>query len=162
MSAHTNTQTNHTAEPPGKDLEQRLNTDYSPSTPHHQDFRTYIHQGLQKGWVATTPLDGDRYRRGKIAPPPAARRRASSASRPSVRTSTRASTTRIPTARDQLRRPDRSDGPAQGLAGGAGTDHYPQVRGGALVALFLFARGRYLVCAGSGGAAVALCLGLMC
>ncbi|CAF9909727.1 hypothetical protein IMSHALPRED_008453 [Imshaugia aleurites] len=54
---------------PGKDLEQRLNTDYGPGTPYYEDFCAYILQGLKEGWVAETQLDGDRYRRGKIALP---------------------------------------------------------------------------------------------
>ena len=56
---------------PGTELEARLNTDYGPGNPYYEDFCKYIKQGLDEGWVATTEMDGKKYRRGKIALPSA-------------------------------------------------------------------------------------------
>lgn len=137
---------------PGKDLEQRLNTEYGPGNPYYQDFCEYILQGLKEGWVAETKLDGDRYRRGKIA-------------LPSPETRFFSITTVYMDSEDvysgqhhahpygeincvvQIDKTAELKG-MQGWQGagwtspGPGTHHYPQVKGGALVALFFLPAGR--------------------
>ena len=56
---------------PGKDLEARLNAEYGPGNAFYDDFCKYVTQGLEEGWVASTEVDGKKYRRGKIALPSA-------------------------------------------------------------------------------------------
>lgn len=137
---------------PGKDLEQRLNTDYGPGNPYYQDFCQYIHQGLKEGWVAETKLDGDRYRRGKIALP-------SPGSRFFSITTVYMDSEDVYSGQHhahpygEINCVVQIDKTAQlrGMQGwqgagwtspGPGTHHYPQVRGGALVALFFLPAGR--------------------
>lgn len=137
---------------PGKDLERRLNAEYGPGSPYYEDFCQYILAGLKEGWVAETKLDGDRYRRGKIALPTAENRFFSI-------------TTVYMDSEDvysgqhhahpygEINCVVQVDKTAQlkGMQGwqgagwtspGPGTHHYPQVRGGALVALFFLPAGR--------------------
>lgn len=137
---------------PGKDLEHRLNTEYGPGNLFYEDFCKYVRLGLTEGWVAETRLDGEKYRRGKIALPSAENRFFSI-------------TTVYMDSEDEysgqhhghpygeincvvqidrtaeLRGMQRWQG-AGWTSPGAGTHHYPQVRGGALVALFFLPAGR--------------------
>lgn len=137
---------------PGKDLETRLNTDHGPGTPFYDDFCTHIRQGLKDGWVAETEIQGRNYRRGKIALPSAATRFFSI-------------TTVYMNSQEEFRGQYHShpygeincviqlDDTAQlkGMRGwqgagwtspGPGSHHYPEARGGALVALFFLPAGR--------------------
>ena len=56
---------------PGKELEARLNTEYGPGTAVYEEFCALIRRGLRndEGWVATTPIDGPKYRRSRIINP---------------------------------------------------------------------------------------------
>lgn len=54
---------------PGAALEAHLNTHYGPTTPLYTTLSTLTLAGLREGWLATTELDGPKYRRSKIALP---------------------------------------------------------------------------------------------
>ncbi|OAA49673.1 p-hydroxylaminobenzoate lyase [Metarhizium rileyi] len=137
---------------PGKDLEERLNKDFGPGSAFYEDFCSYIRQGLREGWVAETEVSGPNYKRGKIA-------------LPSAETQYFSITTVYMNSREDFKgqyhkHPNgeincvvQIDDTAQlmGMQGwqgagwtspGPGTHHYPQVRGGALVALFFLPAGR--------------------
>lgn len=137
---------------PGKDLESRLNKDYGPGNRYFEEFCYYIKSGLTEGWVAQTEIDGKKYRRGKIALPSAATRYFSI-------------TTVYMDSEEEYRGQYHSHpygeincviqldpgAELKGMQGwqgagwtspGPGTHHYPEVRKGALVALFFLPAGR--------------------
>jgi hypothetical protein len=139
---------------PGKDLEHRLNTSYGPGTPYYEDFCTLIRNAISQneGWVATDEIDGPKYRRSKVA-------------LPSESTHYFSITTVYMNSQEEYsgqyhKHPYgeincvvQIDETAElkGMSGwqgkgwtspGPGTHHYPQVRGGALVALFFLPAGR--------------------
>ena len=139
---------------PGSSLESRLNAQHGPGTPYYDSFRDSILQGLSEGWVAQTELDGAKYRRGRIAPP------TSESNYISI-------TTVYMESLDEYRGQyhahpygeincvipldGQDDAELKGMQGwqragwtspGPGTHHYPEVRGGALVALFFLPAGR--------------------
>ncbi|KHN97147.1 p-hydroxylaminobenzoate lyase [Metarhizium album ARSEF 1941] len=137
---------------PGRDLEERLNRDFGPGNALYEDLCTYIRQGLAEGWVAETEISGPNYKRGKIA-------------LPSAETRYFSITAVYMNSREEFKGQYHShpygevncvvqiDGAAELMgmqswqgAGwtspGPGTHHYPQVRGGALVALFFLPAGR--------------------
>ncbi|GKT56235.1 p-hydroxylaminobenzoate lyase [Colletotrichum tofieldiae] len=137
---------------PGKALESRLNKDYGPGNPFYEDFCAMIKQGLEEGWVAQTEIEGRKYRRGKIA-------------LPSARTRYFSITTVYMDSEREFRGQYHAHpygeincvvqlDPAAELKGmqgwqgagwtspGPGTHHYPEVRKGALVALFFLPAGR--------------------
>ncbi|KAE9576522.1 hypothetical protein CGCF415_v001992 [Colletotrichum fructicola] len=137
---------------PGKDLEERLNREYGPGNKFYEDFCTYIKQGLVEGWVAQTEIDGPKYRRGKIA-------------LPSEETRYFSITTVYMESKEEYTGQYHAhpygeincviqlDATAElkGMQGwqgagwtspGPGTHHYPEVRKGALVALFFLPAGR--------------------
>ncbi|KIW89297.1 uncharacterized protein Z519_10150 [Cladophialophora bantiana CBS 173.52] len=137
---------------PGKDLEARLNREYGPGTPFYESFAHYMRQGLKEGWVARDELDGPKYRRGRIAPP--------------TPESNYISITTVYMDSKEVYRGQYHQHPygeincvilvdetaelmgMQGWQGagwtspGPGTHHYPEVKGGALVALFFLPAGR--------------------
>jgi hypothetical protein len=137
---------------PGKDLEARLNEEYGPGNPFYEDFCSYIKKGIEEGWVAATELDGRKYRRGRICPP-------------TPETKYFGITTVFMDSQEiyagqyhahpygeincvvQIDKTAELKG-MQGWQGagwtapGPGTHHYPEVRGGALVALFFLPAGR--------------------
>ncbi|KIW75185.1 hypothetical protein Z517_11958 [Fonsecaea pedrosoi CBS 271.37] len=137
---------------PGKDLEARLNREYGPGTPFYEAFARYMRDGLKEGWVARDELDGPKYRRGRIAPP--------------TPESSFISITAVYMDSQEVYRGQYHQHPygeincvvlldetaelkgMQGWQGagwtspGPGTHHYPEVRGGALVALFFLPAGR--------------------
>lgn len=137
---------------PGKDLEARLNKDYGPGNPYYEDFCTYIKQGIQEGWVAQTQLDGPKYRRGRITNPTAETRYFSITTVFMDSQEVYAGQYHAhpygeincvvqidPTA--ELKGMQGWQG-AGWTSPGPGTHHYPEVRGGALVALFFLPAGR--------------------
>ncbi|OQV08660.1 hypothetical protein CLAIMM_12892 [Cladophialophora immunda] len=137
---------------PGKDLEARLNREYGPGTPFYEAFAHYMRVGLEEGWVARDELDGPKYRRGRVAPP--------------TPESSFISITTVYMDSKEVYRGQYHQHPygeincvilvdetaelrgMQGWQGagwtspGPGTHHYPEVRGGALVALFFLPAGR--------------------
>ncbi|KAL1865800.1 hypothetical protein VTK73DRAFT_5047 [Phialemonium thermophilum] len=137
---------------PGKDLEARLNSDYGPGNAYYEDFCSYIRQGLKEGWVAETELDGPRYRRGRITMPTAETRYFSITtvymdSQEEYSGQYHAHPYGEINCVVQIDEGAELKG-MQGWQGagwtspGPGTHHYPQVRGGALVALFFLPAGR--------------------
>lgn len=139
---------------PGKDLEARLNASYGPGNAIFDDFARLIKEGISKGedWVAKDEVDGPKYRRTRVVAPCEETRYFS-----------------ITTVYMESEEPMRGqyhlhpygeincvipidDGAEirgmQGWQGagwtspGAGTHHYPEVHGGALVALFFLPAGR--------------------
>ena len=140
------------ASTPGHDLEKHLNITYGPESAYYKDFSNYIYQGLRDGWVASNSIDGKKYRRGKIA-------------LPTPETSFFSITTVYMESEDVYSGqhhghpygeincviPLDEKAELKGMQGwqGAGwtapgpaTHHFPQVRGGALVALFFLPAGR--------------------
>jgi len=137
---------------PGKELEARLNREYGPGNPFYEDFCRYMRQGLKEGWVAKDELDGPKYRRGRIAAP--------------LPESLYISITTVYMESQEEYRGQYHAHPygeincvvqidegaelkgMQGWQGagwtspGPGTHHYPEVRGGGLVALFFLPAGR--------------------
>ncbi|KAF2623616.1 hypothetical protein BU25DRAFT_349363 [Macroventuria anomochaeta] len=137
---------------PGKDLEAYLNTHYGSGNAIYEDLCTLTCQGLQEGWVANIDIQGRDYRRSKIA-------------LPKEETRFFSITTVYMNSQDvfsgqyhshpygeincvvQIDKSAELKG-MQGWQGagwtspGAGTHHYPQVRGGALIALFFLPAGR--------------------
>ncbi|KAF6828753.1 p-hydroxylaminobenzoate lyase [Colletotrichum plurivorum] len=137
---------------PGKDLEAKLNREYGPGNEYYEDFCSYIKQGLSEGWVAQTQIDGQKYRRGKIALPSEATRYFSITtvymeSEEEYRGQYHAHPYGEINCVIQLDSRAELKG-MQGWQGagwtspGPGTHHYPEARKGALVALFFLPAGR--------------------
>ncbi|GJN71210.1 hypothetical protein PLIIFM63780_006459 [Purpureocillium lilacinum] len=144
---------------PGKDLETRLNRDYGPGNAYYDDFCAYIKQGLAEGWVAETEITGPHYRRGRISPPTERTHFLSI-------TTVYMDGTAAPKGDEGVLRGQYHQHPygeincvvlldegaelrgMQGWQGagwtspGPGTHHYPEARGGRLVALFFLPAGR--------------------
>ncbi|KIW12617.1 hypothetical protein PV08_09895 [Exophiala spinifera] len=137
---------------PGAPLEARLNRDYGPGNAYYEDFCKFIKAGLDEGWAATAELDGPKYRRSRIVAP-------------SAETHFISITTVYMESQEEYRGQYHAhpygeincvvqiDETAElkGMQGwqgagwtcpGPGTHHYPEVRGGALVALFFLPAGR--------------------
>ena len=137
---------------PGRELEAYLNQNYGPGHELYEEICSLTRQGLQEGWVADTEISGPRYRRSKIALP---------------RDETRffSITTVYMESQEEFSGQYHShpygeincvvqideSAELKGMQGwqgagwtspGPGTHHYPQVRGGALVALFFLPAGR--------------------
>lgn len=130
-----------------------MNAEYGPGTPYWDDFAALIRQGLKndEGWVATTPIDGSKYRRSRIINPCAETRYFSittvymDSSEPY-----RGQYHQHPYGEINCVIPIDADGQGEhaeltGMQGwqgagwtspGPGTHHYPEVRNGALIALF--------------------------
>ncbi|KAJ4400683.1 hypothetical protein N0V91_008521 [Didymella pomorum] len=137
---------------PGKDLEKYLNNHYGPGNPIYEDLCSLTRKGVEEGWAANIDIDGRHYRRSKIALPKEETRYFS--------------ITTVYMESDDVFSGQYHSHPygeincvvqidktaelkgMQGWQGagwtspGAGTHHYPQVRGGALIALFFLPAGR--------------------
>jgi hypothetical protein len=139
---------------PGKDLEARLNTEYGPGNPIYEDMAALIRTGVKnnEGWVAVDELDGPKYRRTKVSLPCAENRFFSV-------TTVYMESEEVYSGQYHLHPygeincviPMNDTAEIKGMQGwqgagwtspGPGTHHYPQVRGGALVALFFLPAGR--------------------
>ncbi|KAM0510795.1 hypothetical protein ACHAPE_010526 [Trichoderma viride] len=139
---------------PGKDLEAKLNQDYGIGNTYYDDFCQLIRQALanNEGWVATDEIDGPKYRRTRICAPSESNRFFS------ITTVYMESDTEY---RGQYHLHPYGEincviqidpsAELKGMSGwqgagwtspGPGTHHYPEVRGGALVALFFLPAGR--------------------
>jgi hypothetical protein len=145
---------------PGAALEARLNKDYGPSSAFHKALTSLIRQALDKdeGWLATIPIDGRRYRRSKVAlPSPLTRYFSITAvymdSESTGPESYRGQYHQHPYGEINcvITLEDDSSAELMGMNGwqgagwtspGPGTHHYPEVKGGALVALFFLPAGR--------------------
>lgn len=139
---------------PGQKLEERLNLKYGPGNPYYEDFCSLIRQGLKdnEGWVATDEVEGPKYRRSKISFPTRESRYFSittvymdsqEAYRGQYHVHPYGEINCViqldPTA--ELRGMTKWQG-AGWTSPGPGTHHFPEVRGGALVALFFLPAGR--------------------
>ncbi|RDW77847.1 hypothetical protein BP5796_05699 [Coleophoma crateriformis] len=139
---------------PGKDLERHLNEEYGPGNAYYDTFASIVRQGIlnSEGWLANIEVDGPKYHRSKV-------------SLPMPQTQYFSVTTVYMDSVDEYRGQYHQhpygeincviliDPTAElmGMSGwqgagwtspGPGTHHYPQVRGGALVALFFLPAGR--------------------
>jgi len=137
---------------PGKALEEKLNSEYGPGNAYYEDICQYVREGLKEGWLASTEIDGPNYRRSKICLPSAENRYFSI-------TSVYMNSEDVYSGQyhahpyGEINCVVQVDKGAElkGMQGwqgagwtspGPGTHHYPQVRGGALVALFFLPAGR--------------------
>lgn len=141
---------------PGRDLEARLNREYGPGNRFYDEFATLIRDGIEKdeGWVATDEVQGPHYRRTRISTPTEATRFCSITT-----------VYMDPLGNDLLRGqyhlhpygeincviPMAEGAKLKGMSGwqgagwtspGPGTHHYPEARGGPVVALFFLPAGR--------------------
>lgn len=139
---------------PGKDLEARLNAEYGPGNEYYERFASLIRKGLadSEGWVAVDELDGPKYRRSRLCSPSEETRYFSI---------TTVYMDSIEEYSGQYHKHPYGElncviqlTPGAELKGmsswqgdgwtspGPGTHHFPQVRKGALVALFFLPAGR--------------------
>ncbi|MEU9446032.1 DUF4863 family protein [Streptomyces sp. NPDC048304] len=137
----------------GKDLESWLNTTYGPDSALYQDLARLIKIGvLEEGWAANIEVDGPRYRRSRIAEP---------TEETHYFSITAVYMNSVERYRGQyhahpygelnlvvpidpgaeLVGPNGWQGPGW-TAPAPGSHHYPEVRGGALIALFYLPAGR--------------------
>ncbi|KAF7588997.1 hypothetical protein BBP40_004928 [Aspergillus hancockii] len=139
---------------PGKELETRLNRDYGPGNPYYEDFCKLIRQGLadNEGWVATDEIQGVKYRRSRISAPSDLNRYFSiTAVYMESEEGLRGQYHLHPYGEINCVIQLDPSAELMGMSGwqGAGwtspapgTHHFPEVRGGALVALFFLPAGR--------------------
>ncbi|RHZ48501.1 DUF4863 family protein [Aspergillus thermomutatus] len=139
---------------PGRELELQLNATHGPGTPYYEDFSTLVRNALlnNEGWVATDEVSGPHYRRSRVADPSAETRYFSI-------------TTVYMESQEEFKGQYHlhpygeincvvqidETAELKGMSGwqgagwtspGPGTHHYPEVRGGRLVALFFLPAGR--------------------
>ncbi|MFF2114595.1 DUF4863 domain-containing protein [Rhodococcus sp. ACS1] len=136
----------------GGELEGWLNTNYGPGTELYDDLARMITEGVDDGWAANVELDGPRYRRSRIASP---------SEELHYFSVTAVYMNSISRYRGQYHQHPYGElnlvvplDPGAELAGprgwcgagwtapGPGSHHYPEVRGGALIALFYLPAGR--------------------
>jgi Domain of unknown function (DUF4863) len=136
----------------GGELETWLNETYGPGSALYDDLASMITDGVRDGWAANIEVDGPNYRRSRIAEPGADLHYFSI---------TVVFMNSVPRYRGQYHQhpygelnlvvtldPDaRLVGPrdwsgAGWTAPGPGSHHYPEVKGGALIALFYLPAGR--------------------
>lgn len=136
----------------GGELEDWLNTNYGPGTELYDDLARMITEGVTDGWAANVELDGPKYRRSRIASP---------SEELSYFSVTAVYMNSVPRYRGQYHQHPYGElnlvvplDPGAELAGprgwcgagwtapGPGSHHYPEVRGGALIALFYLPAGR--------------------
>jgi uncharacterized protein DUF4863 len=136
----------------GEELETWLNTTYGPDSVLYKDLARMITDGVRAGWAASIEVDGPNYRRGRIASP---------SERLNYFSVTAVYMNSVEPYRGQYHQhpygelnvvvpldPDaRLIGPrgwsgAGWTAPGPGSHHYPEVKGGALIALFYLPAGR--------------------
>jgi hypothetical protein len=136
----------------GAELEEWLNTNYGPGTELYDDLARMITDGVNDGWAANIEIDGPKYRRSRIASP---------SEKLSYFSVTAVYMNSVPRYRGQYHQHPYGElnlvvpldtgaelaGPrgwsgAGWTAPGPGSHHYPEVRGGALIALFYLPAGR--------------------
>ncbi|PMD54187.1 uncharacterized protein K444DRAFT_598676 [Hyaloscypha bicolor E] len=137
---------------PGKALEAKLNTEYGPGSLYYEEMCSCIRQGLSEGWVANIEVDGPKYRRSKICLP-SPENRYFSITTVYMDSEEEYSGQYHVHPYGEINCVVQLDKTAElkGMSGwqgagwtspGPGTHHYPQVRGGALVAMFFLPAGR--------------------
>jgi hypothetical protein len=139
---------------PGKNLETRLNRDFGPGTPFYDTFAAIVRQAINRNenWLATDEIDGPKYRRSIISAP-CERSRYFSITAVYMESDDpyRGQYHLHPYGEINCVVPLSPSAEIMGMSGwqgagwtspGPGTHHYPEVRGGALVALFFLPAGR--------------------
>ena len=136
----------------GGELERWLNDRYGPDSALYQDLARLITDGVRAGWAANIEVDGRHYRRSRIADP---------AEKLHYFSVTAVYLDSVEPFRGQyhqhpygelnlvvpldpdakLMGPNGWRGPGW-TAPGPGSHHYPEVKGGALIALFYLPAGR--------------------
>ncbi|KAL4954226.1 hypothetical protein BDW69DRAFT_183746 [Aspergillus filifer] len=146
---------------PGKNLEKYLNTHYAPGSKAYDSLSTLIRTAIHNNepWLATDALDGPRYRRSRLCSPSERTRyfsittvyMDSTAAGEGKEESYRGQYHLHPYGEINCVVPITEGAEIKGMNGwmgegwtapGAGTHHYPEVRGGALVAVFFLPAGR--------------------
>ena len=149
---HSDKELTRSPRTPGEALERRLNREYGPGNPYYEDFCRFIKQGLGEGWAATAELDGPKYRRSRIlAPSPESHHISITTVFMDSQEEYRGQYHAHPYGEINCVVQLDETAELKGMHGwqgagwtcpGAGTHHYPEVRGGALVALFFLPAGR--------------------
>lgn len=136
----------------GGELESWLNDTYGPDSTLYQDLARMITDGVHEGWAANIEVDGRRYRRSRIADPQDLLQYFSiTAVYMDSMQPYRGQYHQHPygelnlvvplTGGATLMGPNGWSGPGW-TAPGPGSHHYPEVKGGALIALFYLPAGR--------------------
>ncbi|GGJ07397.1 4-hydroxylaminobenzoate lyase [Streptomyces brasiliensis] len=136
----------------GGDLETRLDQTHGPGTPVYDDLARLITAGVRDGWAAADELDGPKYRRGRLAEPTAALNYFSvTAVYMNSVEPYRGQYHQHPYGELNLVVPLDPEARLMGPRGWCGpgwtapepgSHRYPEVRGGALIALFFLPAGR--------------------
>lgn len=136
----------------GEELEVWLNANYGPGTALWDDLARMVTEGVQDGWAANIEVDGPNYRRGRLADP---------IERLSYFSITAVYMNSVPVYRGQyhqhpygeinmvvpldegaLLRGPRGWQSAGWTAPDPSSHHYPEAKGGAVIALFFLPAGR--------------------
>ncbi|MEU4670346.1 DUF4863 family protein [Amycolatopsis sp. NPDC023774] len=136
----------------GGELESWLNTRYGPDSELYQDLARMITEGVEAGWAANIEVEGKKYRRSRIADPQDVLNYFSITAvyMDSVEPF-RGQYHQHPYGELNLVVPLDPDAKLMGPNGwsgpgwtapGPGSHHYPEVKGGALIALFYLPAGR--------------------
>jgi len=136
----------------GGELETWLNTHHGPGSPLYDDLARMITDGVRDGWAANIEVDGPKYRRSRIADPQDVLNYFSVTAvyMDSVEPY-RGQYHQHPYGELNLVVPLDAGAKLMGPRGwsgagwtapGPGSHHYPEVRGGALIALFYLPAGR--------------------
>lgn len=136
----------------GGELETWLNENYGPGTPLFEDLSRMITEGVRDGWAANIEVDGPNYRRSRLADPSdvlnyfsitAVYMNSVEPYRGDYHQHPYGELNLVvpldPEAK--LAGPNGWSGPGW-TAPGPGSHHYPEVKGGALIALFFLPAGR--------------------
>lgn len=136
----------------GTELEQWLNATYGPGTPLYEDLAKLIKAGVEEGWAANVEIDGPHYRRSRIAVPSEETEYFSiTAVYMDSQARFRGQYHAHPYGELNMVVPIDPGAQLMGPNGwssagwtapGPGSHHYPEVQGGALIALFYLPAGR--------------------
>ncbi|KAM0749820.1 hypothetical protein T439DRAFT_326716 [Meredithblackwellia eburnea MCA 4105] len=139
---------------PGKDLEARLNSNYGPGNTFYEDFKKFMTDALNEdsSWIANIEVEGRHYRRSKVCGP-CEETRFMSITTVYMESEEpfRGQYHKHPYGEINCVIPLTSTAELMGMQGwqgagwtspGPGTHHYPEVRGGAIIALFFLPAGR--------------------
>ncbi|MEU0797680.1 DUF4863 family protein [Amycolatopsis sp. NPDC005961] len=136
----------------GGELETWLNDHHGPGSPLYDDLARMITDGVRAGWAANIEVDGPKYRRSRIADPldvlnwfsvTAVYMDSVEPYRGQYHQHPYGELNLVVPldASAKLRGPRGWSGPGW-TAPGPGSHHYPEVKGGALIALFFLPAGR--------------------
>lgn len=136
----------------GGELETWLNTHHGPGSPLYDDLARMITDGVRDGWAANIEVDGPKYRRSRIADPQDVLNYFSvTAVYMNSVEPYRGQYHQHPYGELNLVVPLDAGAKLMGPRGwsgagwtapGPGSHHYPEVKGGALIALFYLPAGR--------------------